>query len=182
MPVVGVQTHPRARRAHLSKLDRFSETPQFWVSLKSTFEAAFCDASNTFLFERLAANEYSLTRRSAIRPFTPLPTVQKSRDMSARREQAARRGNCGSRLARANCGLPRAPPQPIFAFVSCSGGARIELCLGGGRAFAPDAASRRRCRRHSPGQLGLRPFSLGLRVRLELAFLGRASPGCRGLR
>jgi len=52
MPVVGVQTHPRARRAHLSKLDRFSETPKFWVSLKSTFEAAFCDASNTFLFER----------------------------------------------------------------------------------------------------------------------------------
>jgi hypothetical protein len=34
------------------------------------------------------------------------------------------------------------------------------MCLSGGRAFAPDAAPGRRCRRQSPKLLGSRPFSL----------------------
>ena len=38
----------------LSEFDRFSETPIYRVSLKSNFEAAFWDASESFLFERAA--------------------------------------------------------------------------------------------------------------------------------
>jgi len=52
LPPVFRETGGRVFTDDLSEIDRFSETPPFCISLKSNFEAAFWDTSESFLFER----------------------------------------------------------------------------------------------------------------------------------